>query len=545
MKRFSQHILNKIISSVSIWLLSILLLCVNFPQTNALLWEDLGLDMYKKIDEGLEKLEKKQYEYELSGQWEAPIWDVIGPILASRWLVCDIRTTEDMETILWNTQESSVGFIVERCNTTQEWGTQTNLVAQVQKAIAYTKSSFLVRAQEKTQASYDIGRIGLYSDGNIENSPFDLIFDIQEIDRVIFSEEIEYNGVEQDSSSDKKLDDFMKEDKSYLYQDDVPLDDGDFTGLPDANTWNTWESPVILLPQIRDHQYMCPVNNSWFIQADFEELYNSINWIGGASYVSSTNTWVYPDGSLSNGTSWGGPFPGPGPEWNYTQVRDDWPCGPDEIICIIIEMQKSTYWLAWGTTSSIEKILTKVAEYLEKPANASLTQRKMTTNNFELGSIISNLPWMLRGFWIEVSTKPLPILDLESENEWLLAWSKEIVSNKICKYYKNAGLDCKRKNDVDVFEWSEFEQKILITSAWMPTNSVEVRNNERLKFQDALKDRNRTLYAESNRALLSDNMKKFEKQFSELELFLSSFQDFCNSLAWIVWEMKKIPTRSS
>jgi len=43
-------------------------------------------------------------------------------------------------------------------------------------------------------------------------------------------------------------------------------------------------------------------------------------------------------------------------------------------------------------------VLSKVAKHLEKPANASLTQRKMTTNNFELGSIIKDLPGMLRGF---------------------------------------------------------------------------------------------------------------------------------------------------
>jgi hypothetical protein len=47
-------------------------------------------------------------------------------------------------------------------------------------------TTFSTRAADKTRRTYDIARIGLYSDGNIENSPFDLINDLQEIDYIIF-----------------------------------------------------------------------------------------------------------------------------------------------------------------------------------------------------------------------------------------------------------------------------------------------------------------------------------------------------------------------
>jgi len=136
------------------------------------------------------------------------------------------------------------------------------MIEKVQNAIAYTKSSYLIRAQEKTEATYEIARVGLYSDGNIENSPFDLIFDIQEIDRVIFSEEIEYEGEESNGSDDKKYDNFFKEDKKYLYDSDALLpkditspDIVDKDGIAE-------DAPVVLLDSIDDHRYMCPVNNS-------------------------------------------------------------------------------------------------------------------------------------------------------------------------------------------------------------------------------------------------------------------------------------------
>lgn len=37
-------------------------------KTYAFLGEDLGLDMYQKIDTGFQDLELKQYEYEMTGQ---------------------------------------------------------------------------------------------------------------------------------------------------------------------------------------------------------------------------------------------------------------------------------------------------------------------------------------------------------------------------------------------------------------------------------------------------------------------------------------------
>jgi hypothetical protein len=37
----------------------------------------LGLDLYKQIDEGFYELEKKQYEYELTGQGETGVQEVV------------------------------------------------------------------------------------------------------------------------------------------------------------------------------------------------------------------------------------------------------------------------------------------------------------------------------------------------------------------------------------------------------------------------------------------------------------------------------------
>ncbi|USN58544.1 MAG: hypothetical protein H6767_10060 [Candidatus Peribacteria bacterium] len=50
------------------------------------------------------------------------------------------------------------------------------------------------KAEQKSDEMYKISRIGLYADGNTDNSSFDLIKDLQDIDAVIFTEELDYFG---------------------------------------------------------------------------------------------------------------------------------------------------------------------------------------------------------------------------------------------------------------------------------------------------------------------------------------------------------------
>lgn len=75
-------------------------------------------------------------------------------------------------------------------------------------------------AAQKSKDIYEIARIGLYSDGVLENSPFDIIVDLQDIDTVIFGEEIEYEGEQWEKDTDELLEDFLEEDKEYLYDDE-------------------------------------------------------------------------------------------------------------------------------------------------------------------------------------------------------------------------------------------------------------------------------------------------------------------------------------
>ena len=80
-----------------------------------------------------------------------------------------------------------------------------------------------------------------------------------EIDTIIFSEALEYDGVPYEKSADEALDDFLKEDKSYLYpeleqessQEEDKIDEiilstpEDTTGIPE------------IIQELDYHRYVC------------------------------------------------------------------------------------------------------------------------------------------------------------------------------------------------------------------------------------------------------------------------------------------------
>ena len=502
--------------------------------TSAFLGEDLGIELYDAIDKGLAELEQKQTEYEMTGQGETSIWE----FARANGLNCDISSIEDVNKLAGVGVENHIAFVLERCADPEEWRTPALLAEHIMNQATHFNTTFSTRAADKTRRTYDIARIGLYSDGNIENSPFDLINDLQEIDYIIFWEELEYNGEPYAWNADDILDDFLNEDKDYLYEDEDEEDDETWSGTIDDEEDIIW-----------DHEYICPIDDdSSGLDDDIEdEIIEEIEGgTGTGGYTPRPRYWTYPGGEVWNGSSWGWPFPAMWPTDPYTPIKDSWKCSPSDFFCIIIEFQSSSYGLAGGETRSIKKVLSKVAEHLEKPANASLTQHKMTTNNFELGSIIKNLPDMLRGFWIEVQSKPIPILDdIEGEEKDEIEWDVYEIENLLRAYYKNNGMDYDRRNDLNIFNRQEEQTKVLQTSRWMPILYPEARVNELSRFQAALAENNRVIEQSIDKKILQDDMKDFAKQFTELEKFVAAMKDFAESISGVVWEMKRIPTRSS
>ena len=529
---------------------------VSYLSTSAFLGEDLGLDIYKNIDEGLYDLELKQYEYELSGHGEADVSKVVGDILKSEWLECDIGSIRQMEDIVgW---PNPIWTIQLSCNEGKDALSVAKITA-IKSKLSDVKTTFSQRAQSKSKKIYEIARIGLYSDGSEENSPFDLMVDLEDIDRVIFSEEIEYNG-EEFNLWDEELFDFLTEDKGYLAderereEEDIEEDTGEDVGSSTGSTSGTWGT--IITPSDENeplHQYAClPSNETGLdddvlgdIENDFG-IYDPRRPRRPDIPIIEDDYYVYSDGEYSNGTSWWGPFRWAGPNGAYAWVTDAWNC--DSFFCIVIEfVTKKQNLLWWGQTTSIESILEKANEHFTKFANTSLAQSKMTTNNFELGLIIPNLGDMLRGFGIQIQTKPAPILNIEQDEDKKdkVKGDRFTAKNMLSQYYKNIGLDYDRKNDLDIINKKINIKQILQNCTEQDITCPVNKLQELEKFQEKRAETNEKITASIDKKALQEDAGDFYKQFVELERFVSSIDDFSTSISGMIHKMKKIPTRKS
>lgn len=535
---------------ISFWVL--LVTVGSFYQTHAIIGEDLWLDIYSNLDTWVRELRQTQYEYELAGQWDGSVFETVNQILEREWLECQVHSASDIEKLIWNTTDNTVESVLQAC---ASWRSEVPIqfVERAQNALRDIRRVFIERADNKAEMTYRVARIWLYADGNSNNSPFDLIVDLQEIDRIIFWEEIEYNWITPTNNQSFQNfinnlspppiewieDDIIDENWESEWGDNGNWDEWDWN--EEETPWDNWTTPI------PEHEQIClPPNNSGLDDDIVRRLRDNFspirNWW---EYTPIINTFLYPEGIHDDWWDWQWPFKTEGPWWDFESTKAPWECSKDDFFCIIIEFETTEYGLIWWESRSIMKVLSTVAEHCEKPANASLTQRKQTTNNFELWSIIRDLPWTLRGLWIEVSSKPIPILqEIEHDEDPTHEEIREEVINMLRDRYKALGLDYDRQNDVDIAERSTIVQKIFQTSAWMPISYPEQRLNEFRSYDRAFINATQRTYSDTSHITTQRQLDWFVDHFTELERFTFSLADHIEQFTWIISTLERVPTRS-
>ncbi len=576
------------------------LLFLSFFSISALgfLWEDLWLDLYKSIDEWFEELEFKQYQYEMSGQAQESggrLIEHINDILKDNWVHCEIESISDMELIAGATN-NQIQAVYQKCKpeeltdeeeskTDRNWNLSPIYIENVIREVKRVKASLENRAEEKSRQIYDIARIWLYSDGISENSPFDLITDIEEIDRVIFSEELEYIW------EDYGTLDFWNEVDDYLSgndrianapynrenQDDISEASSEDISDPEwSANWDNWDTDdsirdiIETLDENGDPIVTTYDGHSYACYEDYGENWlneRTLNWLETNIYASGRDIEdqisIYGRapgslGDIDNRIRWRAWIPIEsrelkaktrfGPEWLHNKVYDTFWC--DSFFCLSISFvtkQQSLFWAGGGwQTVSVESILSRVADHFDHISKTSLIQGKMTTNNFENNLVIPDLGDMLRWFWIQIQSKPVPILNVDnSENEEKnnLQWDVFTWSNLIKEYYKNLGLSYERSNDLDIFDWKIIELQAIINSWGQPivntVEKLEVYND----FKNALAAENDILSQAIDHKIIQEDLEDFHSQFIELERFTLSIDDFAIAISGWIEQMDKIPTQ--
>ena len=547
-------------------LISIFCLPFSFTKAGFLDW-DLWLNLYQDIEKWMKDFEEKQYIYEIKWQkwWELSenlnkilknkkIWDCLNKDL----------TQTDVEKIASWDYSSLKNKLKEECYDQEKQEFSQDLIVWITNEINKLKQHYKLIAEEKAKNIEKISRLWMYADWNKDNSPFDLIVDIQEIDKIIFKQETEYNSDEWNEYSESEYEDTTK----YIDEPDPGAwwwwwnnwNSGSW-----ANSWswtntnsggiNPWEIPSWW--NNNSNNYLCVNNqkNSWLDKDSLNKLLgektsNNKNnkWKTGHKKTNKTNKidkskvpkLSDPNFSSKCAAIW----------WkDYIEENDNdsWEC--NDFFCITVDFITTNFNpLSYDysiASRSIENILETAAKHLKKASWTSLAQHKMTTNNFEMSLRFPYLPDLFH-FSTMLFWNSTPILDLEKEKtkDELKKEDRQFVEHLLEKKYAELWLDYDKQNSLKLFTYTEDKLKTMSKSAWNAITrpwELEKEYNSIRKIKTKVNDYSSELMSKKlNNKILSD----FEKQFTELEQFTNELLELVTNSRILIKKMDKIPTYS-
>ena len=557
------------------FLILLVFIILSISQVNniwAFLDSDLGLDMYNELDEWIEKLEESQYIYELSSWENKDISRNINKHLQDEnisgcieWginsqIVNDIANS-NIEALVWSLKKT------EECWYDPETGKfdyiSSRQVLNLISEIGKIKERYETIAESKSKAIYEISRIWMYSDWSTENSPFDIIRDIQDIDKIIFTEDIEYRWDKNGFLSDLVRDKFNDTIDDNLNTQEL-IDNNKFEdNRLNNNLIETWiisedddkninqGSNSINLFDLDPNSYVCKnvINESWLDDDSLEELKDSLSWNlwDNTSYNFNYGSWWHvklndsnkidtPDLNSSNYLDSG--------FWNYSSVNDNsqWWCS--SFFCIVIDFVINRQdALGYWKSKSIENILLTSNKHLKKAANTSLVQSKMATNNFEMSLRDLDLPSMFH-MWFVITKKSPPILDLENIDWNSNNYQDDEVKTKLREIYKNYDLDYDDSNDLNKFQSKEAQMLSIIHTAENRASRAEDLINEYREIIRLESQLNNHVSSIKASEINNDILKEFNLEFTEIEQFTGNMLNYVTSIDALIKKLNEIPTYS-
>ncbi len=563
----------------------LLFIILNSPWVNntwAFLDSDLWLDLYKNLDKWLDKFEQSQYIYELESADKKDISQQINKILKQKGIEECIKSWISPEAIdkisKWEIQILLDNIKKEeKCWYKSETGSFDSLnskkIWELISEISKIKEKYQNKAEQKAKAIHEISRIWMYSDWNTDNSPFDIIADIEKIDKIIFTQEIEYKW-EETSFLNELAKEMLKNSRYGIKKQNKSQSnqkkDKEKLNSSIIKTWNLIDKENINNPNnLNDEQYInltkdpnsyaCSekINKSWLSEESLKAIKQSLDWNENTNInfeysnwqikLPSTNKMNVGQAQYSINLNSNNYF-----KLNtnpYSKVNDNSSWGCNNFFCITINFVVNTNKALWYASSkSIENILETSNKHLKKSANTSLVQSKMATNNFEMSLRDLDLPSIFH-MWFIITKKSPPILNLENITQKESQMPKNKADETKIKIllrekYKNLWLDYDKQNDINKFLRKEEELLSIIHSLENPISSAEDLVNEYKKIVEIQSKVNDYDKLSKTKEINNDIIKNFDIEFTELEQFTSNLLDYANNIDKLVKKLKEIPTYS-
>jgi len=379
---------------------------------------------------------------------------------------------------------------------------------------------------------------GWDSDWDKNNSPYDLIEDLQEIDKVIFGEKYDYNWVEKTAWIMWNYMNWVTPNWVNSFTPYKPIKITDLIW-----TWSIADYITPLTPptiQNNPTNYVCSWSNnlSWLDQNFIDGIIQNPNitssWHTNSWTNSNTHSWSF-SGSLKPLITW------------YSKVNDNesWKC--DWFFCIVIEFKMYNHKLLWWwSTISIKSIIDKSNQHLSKFAwKTSLCQYVASTNNWELSCKKFDFSKIFSMNFIIIKKSP-PILNIdkkETQTEKIDKNSPLWYENLLVEYYKNLWLDYKRANSVEYIENHIQDLMSVQHSANLKATDAEDKYNAYVDYINKQQENNKNLSKVVETKIGHDDLEVFYRMFVELRVFADAMQSATSKLETACKKLNEKPTK--
>lgn len=553
------------------------LICTSYYQAFSLSEELSNKQFYTHISDNIDGLEVELFQIEVNG--ENGNKERINEAL---WQEC-IRSDFSISQLQEIVKDGNISHITENLSENCKWkdgAVWMWFLSTITRAISSVYEEAINTAKSKAGKIENFSKTAIYADWIEGNGPFDLIKDIENIDKIVFeqTDNLKYEYLKWPDISDTIREKIKEKVSRIQLKDTIKWSTIDTLLLCEINgECNFQTEKEKLLCELRwdcDTQWWSweyiELSNQAVCEADENSLSKTANTIiwysinnqlhGNFSTNSINGNSIDNKSSNWNTHSWIGENTEknktPIPEWNYSPINDNilFPC--NKVFCI--DIQFHTHNGSWGwwvsSTPSIEYLLKRSNNHLRTIVNSPLSQSKQTTNNFELWITSVNLPKMFH-MWVQISTKPVPILDLDYWEETIIYSSEgkekekqetlKTAKGQLREYYKLYGLEYERQNDLSLFQKIEYERKSVLNGWALPNKKTRDNTFQYIEYFEEKQKEIAALREEINtdtkRSIISD----LEEQTKELEMFNASFKEYIKNLDAISSEMLKIPVDTS
>lgn len=344
--------------------------------------------------------------------------------------------------------------------------TDSSTIVTLQNCITDYYSHLQQESSQSLDSMASIGEVGLYTDGDTNNSDFDLLSDLQQINSVIFSQPIPYAGlVNNDASAiagilasfgNNPIINGTAANTTFSTPNSMANNaDNSSASASNIGAGNVCSTGILL-----DSGVLADINAQSMYGSNAQ---SSVQ--GEVPGLLIPGKFSHPSlSAISNGDESG--------------LFDSPNCGG--VFCITIDFLKYTRNVLFGgKTYSVESIVDKHLGIANKYVSSSFTQAKFTKNFFELSLQDLNLPSMIH-LWVQVSSLPAPLLNVQPNDGSTASGSAQANFDKRYKDVLNAtltayGIDPQHENALT----SDFTDKAISECVWLDTNAClqKTQNN--------------------------------------------------------------------